>query len=105
MAVAPFQITSPLINISPNVTIFSAGTTGNQTANTQYGNIRIAAAGTTVTVTNSLCTTTSIIWACVSTADANSTAIKCVVPGNGSFVITLSTAPAAEVSISWGILS
>ena len=103
MAVAPFQITSPLINISPNVTIFSAGTTGNQTANTQFGNIRIAAAGTTVTVTNSLCTTTSIVIATIATNDATAT-IKSVVPGNGSFVINIVGAT-GETSISWGVFS
>ncbi len=105
MAVAPFQMTSPLLAVSPNITTFTAGTTGNQTANTQFGNIRIAAGGSTVTVTNSLVTATSVIFVQPGTVDASNRFITSVVPGNGSFVITLSGTTTGEVNFFWGVFS
>lgn len=81
-------------------TIQAAGQTGNKTANTMSGNIRIAAAGTTVTVTNSLCTATSIVLANVESNDATAFSAKCV-PGAGSFTITLNAACTAETNITW----
>jgi hypothetical protein len=46
-------------------TITAGGTTGNQTINKPSGTVNIAAAGTTVTVTNSLVSTSSIVIAVV----------------------------------------
>ena len=60
----------------------AAGTTGNQTINKASGKVNIAAAGTTVTVTNSLCSTSSIVLVELLTNDATAT-IKNVVPGAG----------------------
>lgn len=81
-------------------TITAAGTTGNQTINKPSGTVNIAAAGTTVTVTNNLVTTSSIVTAVIRTNDATAE-IKNVVPSAGSFVITLSAAATAEVSIGF----
>ena len=78
----------------------TAGTTGNQTINKPSGTVNIAAAGTTVTVTNSFCTTSSIVYAVVRTNDTTAV-IKNVVPGSGSFVINLSAAATAETSIGF----
>lgn len=78
-----------------------AGTTGNQTINKASGTVNIAAAGTTVTVTNSLVTTASLIFCQLRTNDTTATGIKSVVPGAGSFVITLTAAATAEVSIGF----
>lgn len=85
-------------------TVTAGGTTGDQTINKASGTVNIAAAGTTVTVTNSLCSTTSEIFAVLRTADATAT-IKNVVPGSGSFVINLGAAATAEVSIGWFIIN
>lgn len=82
-------------------TITTGGTTGNQTINKPTGTVNIAAAGTNVTVTNSYCTTSSIVYAIVRTNDATATGIKNIVPGSGSFVITLNAAATAEVSIGF----
>jgi hypothetical protein len=90
--------------ITPTTTTFTAGTTGNQTANTQTGNIRIAAAGTTVTVTNSLVTATSKVICTLATNDTTALIKNCV-PGAGSFVITLNAAATAEVSIAWAVFN
>jgi len=81
-------------------TITAGGTTGNQTINKPSGTVNIAAAGTTVTVTNSLVSTSSIVIAVVRTNDTTAY-IKNVVPGAGSFVINLGAAATAEVSIGF----
>lgn len=81
-------------------TVTAGGTTGNQTINKASGTVNVAAAGTTVTVTNSFCTSTSIVFAVLRTNDSTA-AIKNVVPGAGSFVITLTAAATAEVSIGF----
>lgn len=81
-------------------TITAGGTTGNQTINKLAGTVNIAAAGTTITVTNSLCTTSSIIHAVLRTNDATAR-IANVVPGSGSFVINLTAAATAETSVGF----
>lgn len=81
-------------------TITAGGTTGNQTINKPSGTVNIAAAGTTVTVTNSFCTTSSIVMAVIRTNDSTCY-LKNVVPSAGSFVINLGAAATAEVSIGF----
>jgi hypothetical protein len=81
-------------------TITPSGTTGNQTINKPSGTVNIAAAGTTVTVTNSLVSTSSIVIAVVRTNDTTAY-IKNVVSGTGSFDINLGAAATAEVSIGF----
>lgn len=80
-------------------TITAVGTTGNQTINQPAGTVNIAAAGTTVTVTNNLVTASSIIFAEIRTNDATAR-IANVVPGAGSFVINI-VACTNEVSIGF----
>ena len=82
-------------------TVTAGGTTGNQTINKPTGTVNIAAAGSTVTVTNSTCTANSIVYAVLRTNDATATGIKSVVPSAGSFVITLNAAATAEVSVGF----
>jgi hypothetical protein len=81
-------------------TITAGGTTGDQTINKPSGTVNIAAAGTTVTVTNSLVSTSSIVVAVVRTNDTTAY-IKNVVPSAGSFVITLGAACTSETSIGF----
>lgn len=85
-------------------TVTTGGTTGNQTINKPSGTVNIAAAGSTVTVTNSLCTATSIVLATVRTNDTTAL-IKNVVPGSGSFVITMNANVTAETSIGFLIIN
>ena len=87
-----------------NATNTATGTTGNQTINKPSGTVNIAAGGTTVTVTNSLCTTSSIVLCVLRTNDATAT-LKNVVPGSGSFVITLGAATTAETSIGFVVIN
>jgi len=90
------------LNFNPTNT--ASGTTGNQTINKASGTVNIAAAGTTVTVTNSLVSATSIVYAVIRTNDATAT-IKNVVPAAGSFVINLGAATTAETSIGFFVIN
>jgi len=82
----------------------AGGTTGDRTINKISGTVNIAAAGTTVTVTNSLVTTSSIVFAVVRTNDTTAL-IKNVVPGSGSFVINMNAAVTAETSIGFFVIN
>jgi hypothetical protein len=75
----------------------AAGTTGAQTINKASGTVNCAAAATSLVVTNSLCTTSSIVFAVIRTNDATAW-IKNVVPAAGSFTINLGAAATAETS-------
>jgi hypothetical protein len=90
------------VNYNPTNT--AAGTTGNQTINKPSGTVNIAAAGTTVTVTNSLVSASSIVYAVIRTNDATAT-IKNVVPAAGSFTINLNAATTAETSIGFFVIN
>lgn len=85
-------------------TITGTGTTGNQTIDKAAGTVNIAAAGTSVVVTNSLVSTSSIVFAVIRTADATAT-IKNVVPASGSFTINLGAAATAEISIGFVVIN
>ena len=82
----------------------SSATPGNQTSNTPSGRCSIAAAGATVTVINSLVTAASRVFASVGTNDATAL-IKNVVPGAGSFVVTMNAAVTGTTSINWLVIN
>ena len=90
------------LNFNPTNT--ASGTTGNQTINKASGTVNIAASGTTVTVTNSLVSASSIVYAVIRTNDSTAT-IKNVVPSAGSFVINLGAAATSEVSIGFFVIN
>jgi len=74
------------------------GTTWAQTINKPSGTVNFAAAATSLVVTNSLVTTSSIVYAVVRTNDTTAT-IKNVVPWSGSFTINLTAWATAETSV------
>ena len=80
----------------------AAGTTGNQVIDKMAGSVNIAAAGTTITVTNALVTAASNIFAVVQTGDATAL-LKNVVPGAGSFVINMNAAVTAETRVAFWV--
>jgi hypothetical protein len=86
-----------------DTTVTAGGTTGNQTIDKPTGTVNIAASGTTVTVTNATCATTSSVVAVIRTNDATAQ-IKNVVPGAGSFVINI-VACTNEVSIFFMVIN
>lgn len=85
-------------------TVTAGGTTGNQTINKPSGTVNFAAAATAITVTNSTVSTSSIVLAVVRTADATAR-IAHVVPGAGSFIITLTAAATAETSVGFVVIN
>lgn len=87
-------------NFYLNRTITAGGTTGAQTINKPSGTVNFAAGATSLVVTNSLVTTSSIVFATIRTNDATAV-IKNVVPASGSFTITLEAATTAETSVGF----
>jgi hypothetical protein len=85
-------------------TITGGGTTGNQTINKAAGTVNFAAAASSLTVTNSLVTTSSTIYVTPRTNDATCV-IKNVVPSAGSFVITMTTTCTAETSVGFLVIN
>jgi len=85
-------------------TITTGGTTGDRTINELAGTVNIAAAGTTVTVTNSLVTANSLVFCTLRTNDTTAT-VKNVVPTAGSFTINLGAAATGEVSIGFFVVN
>ena len=82
----------------------AAGTTGAQTINRPSGTVNFAAGATALVVTNSLCTTNSLVFATVRTNDATAQ-IKNVVPAAGFFTINLVAAATAETSVGFFIIN
>lgn len=90
--------------ITMPTTVTPALTTGNQVINEPTGTVNFAAAATAITVTNSLVSATSIVLAVVRTNDSTAI-IKNVVPGAGSFIITLNAAATAETSVGFVVFN
>jgi hypothetical protein len=82
----------------------AAGTTGPQTINQPSGTVNFGIGDSALVVTNSLCTTSSIVFATVRTNDATAT-IKNVVPAAGSFTINLGANATAETSVGFFIIN
>lgn len=81
-----------------------AGITGAQTINRPSGTVNFAIGAGSLVVTNSLCTTSSIIFATVRTNDATAY-IKNVVPAAGFFTINLGANATAETSVGFFIIN
>lgn len=82
----------------------AGGTTGAQTINKPSGTVNFAAAATSLVVTNSLCTTSSIVLCTLRTNDTTAR-IANVVPGAGSFTINLTVAATAETSCGFLVIN
>ena len=85
-------------------TITAGGTTGNQTINKAAGTVNFAAAATAITVTDSLVSTSSLIFVEKRTNDVTCQ-IQSVVPGSGSFVINMTAGCAAETSVGFFVVN
>jgi hypothetical protein len=90
--------------ISYLATNTAAGTTGPQTINGPSGTVNFGIGASSLVVTNSLCTTSSIVFATVRTNDATAY-IKNVVPAAGSFTINLGANATAETSVGFFIIN
>ena len=81
-------------------TITPPGTTGNRTINSQAGSVNFGIGEDTLIVTNSLCTSSSILMANVATNDDTLTAVRAV-PSNGSFMLVGNAAATSETRVSF----
>lgn len=86
--------------ITMGKTVTAAGTTGDQTINKTTGTVNLAAAATSVVVTNNLVSTNSIILAVAGTNDTTCY-VKNVVAAAGSFTINMTGACAAETRVNF----
>lgn len=82
----------------------NTATIGAVTINKAAGRVNIAAAGTSIVVTNSFVTAASKVFAQVSQADATAY-IKNVIPAAGSFTVTLGAAATAQTSVDFFVVS
>lgn len=82
----------------------AGGTTGAQTINKPTGTVNFAAAATSLVVTNSLVSTSSLVYAVVRTNDTTAV-LKNVVPASGSFTITMNAAVTAETSVGFVVFN
>ena len=87
-------------DIALRKTITAAATTGAQTINKPSGSVNFAASATSLVVTNSLCTTSSVINATIATNDATANGLR-VVAAAGSFTIHMLVAPTAETRVNF----
>ena len=81
----------------------NTGTVGAVTINKSSGRVNIAAAGTSVVVTNTFVTAASKVMAIVSQNDATAI-VKNVIPAAGSFTINLNAAATAQTSVYFFII-
>lgn len=83
----------------------SSGTPGAATINKSRGQSAIAAAASTVVITNSFVTTTSVVDADLQFNDATCTAVKSVIPAAGSFTVTLNANCTAATKVGWVVFN
>lgn len=89
-------------DVDPAKTITAATQTGNKTINQPAGTVRFAAAGQSITLTNSLIATTTKGIAIVQTDDTTAFACK-FIAGNGTATLKLNAAATAETEVWWEI--
>lgn len=96
--------TSIMNKLAMPATLTPDGTTGNQTINKPAGTVNVAAAASSVTVTNSLVTSTTIVDAMAQTNDANCY-VKDTEPANGSVVIRMTGPCAGETKVAFWLIA
>lgn len=106
-----YAATSTRLGLVPTVTLNvdavsvstgdSTGTPGNATLNTSAGLSKFASSQSSLVITNSLCATTSRVFAVLQASDATLTSILRVVPGSGSFTIVGNAAATGSVQVAW----
>lgn len=105
--IAQFQTNVETALIAQGLATTSAGpvTAGAVTTTMVAGRAGIAAAGSSVIITNPIVTAESKIWAQLSNAAADATATSLrVTPNTGAFTIALNAASTGIVGIDWMIL-
>ena len=88
----------------PDATITSSGTTGAQTINKVAGSVNFAAGASSLVVTNSLCSTSSLVFATVQSNDATAKSVSAVV-GSGSFTLYLNAVATSETKVAFWVIN
>lgn len=83
----------------------STGTPGAATINQAAGRSSIAAAASSVVITNSLVSTSSIVFAVLQTVDATATQILSCVPASGSFTIRTNAVATGTTNVGWVVIN
>lgn len=78
---------------------------GNRTVNRLRGKNAIAAAASSVVITNNLVTANSQVLCSLEQIDGTLTQILTVVPGAGSFTVTGNAAATADTKFSWVVMN
>jgi hypothetical protein len=100
------QLEAQLIAAGFAVTSAGPVTPGAYTTSQPSGRAGIAAAGTSVVISNAAFTTESKFLACLSNAAADTTAVSItrITPAAGSVTFTLNAAATAAVAVDWALL-
>jgi hypothetical protein len=91
-------------DVQVSKTITASGTTGAQTINKTAGSVNFAAAATSLTVTNSLVTTDSVILATVASNDSTLKSVQ-TVASSGSFTLYANAAATAVTRVNFLIIN
>lgn len=81
----------------------SSGTPGAATINKPTGKVAVAAAAASVVVTNNMVTAASLVFHDVQTTDATCTFVKSVIPGAGSFTVTMNANCTGATTVGWKV--
>ncbi len=88
-----------------DATLTAGGTTGAQTINKPTGSVNFAASAQTLVVTNSLVTTSSLIFLTINTDDATAKSAIISAQSAGSFTIKLNVAATAETKVGFLVIN
>jgi hypothetical protein len=94
------QSGNEVLSLYLSKTITAAGTTGAQTINKASGSVNLAAAATSLVVTDSLVSTSSVILCTVGSNDTTCKSVQAVA-ASGSFTIYPNAAPTAETRVNF----
>jgi hypothetical protein len=83
----------------------STGKPGSATINQAAGRSAFAAGEGSITITNSLVSSSSLVFAVLQTADSTLTSIKTVIPTAGAFTITGNGRATAPTNVAWWVLN
>lgn len=83
----------------------STGAPGAATCNQHAGRAAIAAAASSVVITDSLAAATSIVHATLQANDATCTSVRSVIPAAGSFTIHVPAACTADTVVGWTLVN
>lgn len=97
-------VAAPAAGLATTKTITAAASTGNKTINKTAGTIRIAAAGSSVVLTNSLIDANSIVGCWLSSNDTTAKSVTYVL-ASGSVTFNLNAAATSEIEIRWFVVN